>query len=423
MMRYLLAAAVALLAAAPASGQAACDLPANSKVATSTDKAALQKGLDCLKARIKGREDSIVGLTAANKIDATQRDARAARIAKLNAQPATPAPSPTPTPTPKPPAPVTPPLGQGKAAIASNFDTSAFISTGLAIPGTAAPDVVGAFRLICQPLPGSNRLGFVDPMVWPGVVGKSELHEFAGNTAVDENSTYETLRVKGDSSCMNLLNRSSYWHQALLTGDDKYVISFDYISLYYKRFPVWSPLCARAIYGCVNLPNGLQAKADVTSFRCFTNQIHRDTIDEAIKDCGGEGQVLASITFGDCWNGQLDSPDHYSHLIPFSGKKEAPWELECKAGYNWIIPQLTQTIAWTIKKSDGAVHFSTGPGHKLHGNYQLAWDQPTLDTAMDNCINKLLNCSDGDLGNGSILKRWAGFGYLTEPRLVLAPLR
>jgi hypothetical protein len=38
----------------------------------------------------------------------------------------------------------------------------------------------------------------------------------------------------------------------------------------------------------------------------------------------------------------------------------------------------------------------------------------------DNCINKLLNCSGGDLGNGKQLKMFSGFTWNANPRLVNA---
>jgi hypothetical protein len=40
----------------------------------------------------------------------------------------------------------------------------------------------------------------------------------------------------------------------------------------------------------------------------------------------------------------------------------------------------------------------------------------------DNCIDKLLNCSGGDLGNGKQLRMFSGFTWSANPRLVDAPL-
>lgn len=308
-------------------------------------------------------------------------------------------------------------------AIASNFDTAAFLTrTGPAggrIPPSAAPDVVGAFRLICQPA----HVGYLDPMVYPRQRGVSELHEFAGNTLTDENSTYASLRAKGDSTCMNILNRSAYWHPAMLNAAGK-VIRFDYTSLYYKRRPASDPECTKlAKKGCVGLPNGLVAKEYVDHFRCATGAgPHRATVAEALADCVGPvKQVLASVIFGECWTGKVDSTDHRSHL---SAPKPDPTldgaPNRCPAGYDYDIPQLTQTIAWTVLPSDGEVRFSMP---HFHANYMLAWDPATLDRAMANCIDKLLNCASGELGDGTQMKPWAGFTEKANPRLVPVPAR
>lgn len=40
---------------------------------------------------------------------------------------------------------------------------------------------------------------------------------------------------------------------------------------------------------------------------------------------------------------------------------------------------------------------------------------------MTNCIDGLLTCVDGEVGDGTIMKRWAGFTYNASPRLVVAP--
>ena len=62
----------------------------------------------------------------------------------------------------------------GALAIASNFDVDAGLQaawgTG-AIPASAAPDVLGAFRFIC----GAGSLAYDDPIVYPCQPGASHL--------------------------------------------------------------------------------------------------------------------------------------------------------------------------------------------------------------------------------------------------------
>jgi hypothetical protein len=122
--------------------------------------------------------------------------------------------------------------------------------------------VVGAFRFIC----GYGQLLYDDPIVKPGAPGTSHLHQFYGNTNANANSTYESLRASGSSTCnygRYAANRSAYWIPAMLDGKGN-VVQPDYSIVYYKRRPLSDPKCgglgsvANAIGTCVIIPNGLR---------------------------------------------------------------------------------------------------------------------------------------------------------------------
>src|SRR5206468_12171925 len=104
----------------------------------------------------------------------------------------------------------------GETPIASDADFNTALQPAWgsgAIPGSAAPDVIGAFRFICtagQVLPD-------DPIVYPGQPGKSHLHQFYGNEDANAYSTFASLRAKGTSTCNRgpqAANRSGYWMPA-----------------------------------------------------------------------------------------------------------------------------------------------------------------------------------------------------------------
>jgi hypothetical protein len=413
MLRVLVAAALALLAASPVAAQTigGCAIPPTNQIDKSTDRVALRAGIDCI------RKAQAIG-----DASIARRQKRLDVLEKLAAA-STPA---------KPPA-IDTALPK---AIPSNFDRTALILGGAPIPPSAAPDVVGAFRFICQ----AGQLLKDDPIVWPGQPGKAHaLHQFFGNLSADANSTFASLRARGESTCMNELNLSAYWMPAMINAALD-VIRPDFISVYYKRRPASDPECKRmAARGCTGLPNGMKliagfdhdltgaqpAENRVFHWRCATNQVHRDNLTDALADCGGAGQVLGTVNFGSCWNGAADSADHRSHVVHFVRDVNSGLE-QCPAGYDKIIPELTQTMAWTVTKADGAVRLSsdsaTGKaGTTLHADYMPAWDEPTLAGAMANCIDKLRNASDGDLCDGTIMKRRADFGYTANPRVVPAP--
>ena len=63
-------------------------------------------------------------------------------------------------------------------------------------------------------------------------------------------------------------------------------------------------------------------------------------------------------------------------------------------------------------------------GSTLHGDYFEGWDPVTKEEWTDNCIDKLLSCQGGNLGDGFILKgaQVPPWGWKTVPeRLVPVP--
>jgi hypothetical protein len=63
------------------------------------------------------------------------------------------------------------------------------------------------------------------------------------------------------------------------------------------------------------------------------------------------------------------------------------------------------------------------PGSTFHADWYGAWDGTTLRTWTANCIDRVLSCSAGELGDGTIMRRRAGYGLVANPRLVPIPPR
>ncbi|MBB3347304.1 DUF1996 domain-containing protein [Sphingomonas sp. BK069] len=477
MIRSLLAAAFALLAASPAYAADTCATPADAKVATSTDTAALNKGVACRTARIKGRQDTIIGLQAANKVDAEQVAARVARLAALAAPPKSPL-TPKPpvvTSPPAPPAPTpTPSASQGNAtqpipggtvavglpSIASNFPTAGLLEpayqTGVlgAIPPSGVPDVVGAFRFICT----AGQIARDDPIVFPGQPGQSHLHQFFGNTGANAFSTFNTLRTSGDSTCTNRLNRSAYWVPAMLNGKGG-VVRPDFVSIYYKRRPAADPECQRMGKACVALPRGLRfvfgydmvsgkAPTGHGYFNCQGNgakEGHYADIVEAASHCQIGSQLGLIINAPNCWNGKdLDSPNHRDHVAysEWTNFPTGTWEA-CPATHPYVIPTFTlggwytvdadldrsgtwdaKRPTWSLSSDDMSAmgHGMMRPGSTLHADWWGAWDDDTMARWTANCIDKLLNCNGGNLGDGWQMKQEGPpLTYKAEPRVVPVP--
>jgi len=378
-------------------------------------------------------------------------------VASAPIAPTAPAVTPAPTPTPTPAssgvvvAPGSLPVAGDYDSIPSNFDVSqqlvAAWGTG-AVPSSGAPDVVGAFRFICTPSHEAKD----DPIVFPGQPGRSHLHQFFGNSLADANSTYRSLRTSGDSTCTNALNRSAYWMPAMLNGKNG-VVRPDYVSIYYKRRPASDPECQRMGKACVDLPRGLRfvfgydmingtPPTGAGYYNCqgpTAEPGHYPDLIEAGKHCGVGNQIGAVINAPNCWDGKnLDSADHRSHVAYTS---YGDWGYEkCPADHPYVIPTFTMGAWYTVDSDlnrsgswDGGTsgwHLASDempgmatmrPGSTFHADWFGAWDDEVMKMWMDNCINKLLNCSGGDLGNGRQMKMFDAFAWTSNPHVVALP--
>lgn len=397
----------------------------------------------CQQAYISGAKD---GTAAFKRVLVTYKAIRAAEV------PIPPPPPPAPPPSPPPPVidPAVPTTGL--PMVADGLDVPSLLvkawGTG-AIPPSAAPDVVGAFRLICH----ASHISYDDPIVFPGQPGKSHLHQWFGNDLADANSTYDSLRKTGNSTCGNALNRSAYWMPALLNGKGG-VVRPDYVTIYYKRRPKTDPICAKIGKACVDLPRGLRFifgrnMLDMSALPTGGGYLncegpgaipgHYPDIPTAAKNCPIGARLGAVISAPECWDGKnLDSADHRSHVAysKYIGQAYA----QCDAAHPYVIPTFTLGAWWSVDAdldrsgtwggTFNSWHFSSDnmpgmpmkPGTSFHTDWFGAWSDTVLQMWHDNCINKLLNCSGADLGNGFQLKQPPD-SWVANPHVVAVPAK
>ena len=363
-----------------------------------------------------------------------------------------PAPAPSPTPTPAPAGSV---IGTNMEdgypqldKVPTNFSLSGMLTptwgTG-EIARASAPGDPGAFRFLCKP----SHFAYDDPIVFPGQKGRSHLHMFFGNTLADANSDYTSLRTTGASTCNNALNRSAYWIPALLNGRGQAVLP-EYIAIYYKRLPASHPDCQQG-KGCIGLPRGLRfvfgrtmsgGSTQTSYFNCEGPGAvagHYLTLVEAAKNCPVGARIGAVIHAPQCWNGkELDSPDHRSH-VSYTVSDPHTAAVSCPSTHPYRIHEFTLG-AWfpvddTLDRSGNTStdittwHFASDrmagmtpqvSGMTFHADWYGAWDDDVLATWLANCIDKRLDCSGGDLGNGTQLSYSAEMNA-TRPHLVAVP--
>jgi hypothetical protein len=342
--------------------------------------------------------------------------------------------------------PILAPTPDGLPDVASNFDRATEIESDPS-PLTRDNDVVGAFRFICQP----GQLNWDDPIVYPGQPNASpHLHQWFGNALGNAMSTYRSLRIAGQSSCMGPLNRSAYWMPAMLNGRGQ-VIRPDWISIYYKRVPAAASVCGKGGANCRQLPRGLryvfgfdtkrmgdkQPENLLFHWKCLTPQnTYRGGLETRFDrlDCPAGHSVMVTLASPDCWDGKrLDSADHRSHMAYQFYDGTRP-DAVCPRTHPILVPQFTIGAVYNVAEGERVQDWYLSsdrmagmpqmpPGSTFHADWYGAWDDPTLRTWMANCIDRVLSCSAGELGDGTIMRRPAGYGLVANPRLVPMPPR
>lgn len=340
---------------------------------------------------------------------------------------ACPAPLPTePAPVPTPPAEpggyVVSPSLAGLPGIASEFDPSTTITKSYQPAPNPPAEMVGAFRMVCSAAHG----GRFDPLLYPGQDQAGHEHRFYGNNAVTGKTTRESLRRSGFSTCgdpkSNPANRSGYWIAKLLDGKGNEV-QIDQLDLYYKRWPKTSADCTdgRRVKACVNVPTGIRF---VWGFDMLANKPAQypfgfycssvpgtfPTMAEAV--AGGRCPVGASLFVRSdspsCWDGKnLDSPDHRSHVRYMEDTHLGYWG--CPSTHPYHFPALTLSFSYRIAPGDDPtlwrfssdeMHPELPAGSTMHADYFEGWDPTVKAMWEDNCIDRMLNCVGGALGNG-----------------------
>jgi hypothetical protein len=260
------------------------------------------------------------------------------------------------------------------------------------------PHADGTFRMACN----YSHFAYDDPIVKPGQPGASHLHMFFGNTAVNANTTADSLMNSGGGSCQGFeLNRSGYWTPAVLDGRGNVVVP-DKIVLYYK---------SKYEHEIQPMPAGLKmvvGNTDSESFEadqylgwsCGSSGFSYNRSNRIPNNCGND-PINFYVVFPECWDGKnLDSSDHLSHMASWVDPVDP-----CPASHPVRLPQITilayfppgDTSGWHLS-SDRSGGFNTGPGATLHADWFGGWNEDALNTWINGCMRASRNCSNGQTG-------------------------
>jgi Domain of unknown function (DUF1996) len=267
-------------------------------------------------------------------------------------------------------------------------------------------DGVGAFRIGCA----FSHMNFDDPIVFPGQTGRSHLHSFFGNTALNANTTATNITAAGNSTCSGgTINRSGYWVPSIIDTLDGRPVAPISMLLYYKRMPWEKDIQVKSLPIGLRMIAGDPARKEPYA-AWWDNPIgwgcNRPDLSEygqtsqAIHPCADGDTVLMSVRFPQCWDGvNLDSPDHKSHMAYSVGDK-------CPATHPVTIPNILFIVRWPAKNvarwrlsSDN--YESTKPGgYSAHGDWFNGWKPAISDAWLKGCNAAGLDCHAHLLGDG-----------------------
>lgn len=320
-------------------------------------------------------------------------------------------------------------------------------------PPDNGSDPVGAYRQIC----GDGFLRKMDPILYPGQEVAGHLHDFSGDKMVDDDSTEQTLLNTGESTCNDQpgTGRASqnavYWITSLLDGAGN-VVRPDYNSVYYKRRPdthvdCGDPALTTKTGICIPFPNGLRmiAGSKLVPGQYGPLNFRTDGGRPVYFNCSGGGGAVSGryanleqayttspicpvltviVTFPDCWDGQYLWKTDRTHIV--YAKYDNNGRLKCPVTHKYKIHTVeihyvyrTDANYYRYKLASDDMEPTQPRGWSLHADAWLVWDERAKQTMSANCTDRHLNCSGGQLGDGTKF-RGAGqptYGFTNPNRL------
>ena len=242
-----------------------------------------------------------------------------------------------------------------------------------------AAGVVPGFVVSCA----FSHRAKVDPIVMPGMVGMSHIHDFFGNSRTDQNSTTTILRTSGTSSCTAKQDRTGYWAPTLsLNGTHVRPLR---MRVYYRAGTKDSSKIKTIPAGLVMVAGNSKATSrqstSVVSWGC--GRASRGTA--AVPTCATKSLVL-HVYFPDCWNGRtMDSADHKSHMAYTHNGA-------CPSGYPVELPKITEDVKYPIRGGSGVKYDFSGNALTAHADFMNGWNQSTLQALVTRCLVGRRDC-------------------------------
>lgn len=346
-----------------------------------------------------------------------------------------------------PPAPPPPHMHAGLALDPTSFMTPYAGRTVDMVGGSNVPpidpanlpvvgfDGSGAFRNICVPV----KMGFFDPIVYPGVPDTSHGHVFVGNAGIDWNSTADNMFADsfGESCRGGTINRGAYWQPIMVDLKTMKAKKPRIFIIYYKVSPWTDHKQIQEIPRGLKIIAGNPAATEPVrfspvGFQCdgFAQGTESDPWPQAagphsiplMANCGVGHEVWAVVTFPPCWDGKnLDSPDHKSHMA-YTSSPFTPVTLSngCEPDHPILLPQLSVFAVYPIVAGDNIDDWGLASdsylfdtladgtkvrnkklaGYSIHADGFLNWKPEFQKVWREGCLIPSRDCFAHLLGDG-----------------------
>jgi len=279
-----------------------------------------------------------------------------------------------------------------------------------------APTTGGAFRVPCA----FAHMSFDDPIVFPGQPGRSHLHTFFGNTGTDANSTPESIRGTGNSTCRGgIANRTAYWVPTLIDTRDNAPIKPDAFIAYYKNggMPAAAvhplPVGLRMVAGDPSA-SGPIPKVLISRWKCLGGPNNQNGLYQAsIGNCDLGAHLTQEVYFPPCWDGvNLDSPDHKSHMsysVPVTNPDGKGTHRECPKTHPVLLPHISFNVRYVVREKDAPLRWrlssdtydrSLPGGYSGHGDWFNGWKSDISEAWGKSCLQAGKECYAHLLGDG-----------------------
>jgi hypothetical protein len=266
-----------------------------------------------------------------------------------------------------------------------------------------------------------------DPIVFPGQPGASHLHDFIGNTTVNANSTYDSMRAGSTNCAPSSGDTAGYWAPSLYLNGEKVdphgppptgtEVGYHARQQIYYRNILDPSVVVQPIPADLRVVVGNSHATSVSDNYYLGREIYWGCSDNspdekltAPTDCD-TGIISLHVGFPQCWDGvNLDTTssdgsaavnpytsevyanNHFSHMAyPVLGPSRT---YVCPTDHPVPIPRVIMRLEYPIGTSSSDLSLSSGPTYTVHGDFWNTWDQARLEGLVSSCTNARLDCGE-----------------------------